>query len=86
METTKEAQHLKINLFRDGKKKVDLTFKAQTARWIVELLPAHLIDKITARGINLTQLQDNLLNQKELLPGELVHFNDLEIEVRIWLQ
>jgi len=81
-----QAQHLKINLFRDGKKKVDLTFKAQTARWIVELLPSHLIDKISARGIDLTKLQEGLIQQKELLPGELVNFSDAEVEVRIWLQ
>jgi hypothetical protein len=86
MKNLKEAEHLKINLFRDGKKKVDLTFKARTARWMLELLPSHLIDKITARGIDLTQLQEGLINQKELFPTELVNFSDSEVEVRIWLQ
>ncbi len=80
----KLAQNLKIQLFRNEEKKVDLTFKAKTLEWITELIPSYLAEKIQAKGIDLNNLQKKA--KEKLTPQSLLLYEDNEIRIHIWLE
>lgn len=79
-----QAENLKIQLYRGGDKKVDLTFKAKTASWITELIPGYLLDKIKVRGIDLVHIQE--LVKEKMIPQTLLEFEDDEVKILIWLE
>lgn len=82
----KLAQHLRIKVIRDGEVKVDLHLPAQSALWIIKLLPDDIIEKIKNSNISLENIQTQFKTKEDLIPQEILHFSSQEKKIKIWLE
>lgn len=84
------AKSLKIRLFKNGVQKVDLNFPAKTAKWIIELIPKHILIKIEEKGIDIVSVQKKINGEKKLYPQQLLDYQDEQspekLQIKVWLE
>ena len=80
------AKNLMVRVVRDGEQKVRVALPARSARWLLDLIPDEVVEKIRAEEIPLEALMLDLSNQKELYPRQIFSLSDSSRQVDIWLE
>lgn len=84
--TGTEAKSLRVRVIRGGATKVDLTFPARSARWLLEIMPSDVIERIRASGFAIDEMQRDLAEAKALQPRKLVELSEPDRQVQVWLE
>jgi len=79
------ARHLKIRVRKNGITKVELTSYASGVDHLDELLDDDLHERITAHGINLTEVISDV-RQRGYTPGPVFELEEADKEVHVWLE
>lgn len=81
-----EASYLRLTVIRKQIKTVDLRFPAASARWIVDLIPDDILEKIKASGVSIEDIQSKLAKSEKLVPQKLFSLEEPERLVTVWLE
>jgi predicted unusual protein kinase regulating ubiquinone biosynthesis (AarF/ABC1/UbiB family) len=79
------SRHLRVAVWRDGQARVALTFKAELARNLPDLIPEELGEKLQARGLDVQRIADQAALRR-FAPGELFRLEEASKLVRVWLE
>jgi predicted unusual protein kinase regulating ubiquinone biosynthesis (AarF/ABC1/UbiB family) len=79
------SRSLRLNVSEHGQTKVALTFKAEAAGWLPELIPEELGLRLAQRSIDVAALARDAV-AREFAPGELFNLQDADKSVRVWLE
>ncbi len=85
-DNTREAEHLRVRVVKDGEERVSLFLPARSARWMIDLIPSGVLRQIHAEGIPLERIQDELKARPRLLPQRIFEVADSERIVAVWLE
>lgn len=80
------AKNLMVRVVRDGQQKVRVALPARSARWLLDLIPDEVVEKIRAEDIPLEAMMLDLSTQKELYPRQIFSLSDPSRQVDIWLE
>jgi hypothetical protein len=81
-----EANYLRVAVTKNGDRVVDVSLPARSARWLLELIPSDITDKIRLEGIPIDDIQDELSKRKELFPQKIFKLTETHREVEVWLE
>jgi hypothetical protein len=79
------ARFLRVRLEENGRTRVELTFRAEVTRHLVELLPDDLPPKLAARGLDAEAIAARALAEG-LPPSQLFGLDEDGKCVRVWLE
>lgn len=82
----KEASSLRLTVVRGQTKTVDLSFPAVSARWLIDLIPNEVVEKITASGVLLENIQKKLASSQHLAPQKIFILEEPDRTIRVWLE
>lgn len=80
-----EAKNLHVTVFKNGEEKVNVTLPAASARWLIDLIPADVVEKIYEEEIPLQQIQEELKKMKKLYPQQIFTMREENRQVQVWL-
>lgn len=80
----REAKHLKIIFYRDGKKKVDLAMPARAVKNLEELVSEDLLETILEQGHDLSKIKEKAM-ASGLSPGPLFELEDQNRTIKVYL-
>lgn len=80
-----KAESLRIRVTEAGETRVDLTFGAESACFLMKLVPPHVRTKLASRSIDLEAIS-TAARESNFAPGELFLIDDGPKCVRGWLE
>lgn len=80
-----EARNLHVTVHKNGEERVNVTLPAGSARWLIDLIPTDVVEKIYEEEIPLQSIQDELVKMKKLYPQEIFTMNEENRQVQVWL-
>ncbi len=80
------AKNLMVRVERDGEERVRVALPARSARWLLEIIPADVVEKIRAELIPLDDIMLDLQQQPELFPRPIFALAEPHRRVDIWLE
>lgn len=80
------ASHLRVTIIRGLITTVDVTLPAGSARWLIDLIPDDVIDKIKAEGIPIDDIQLDLAKSRVLVPQKIFSLAEPDRAVQVWLE
>lgn len=80
------ANSLRVTVDREGDRKVDVALPARSARWLLEIIPKDVIEKIKAEGIPIEMMNQDLKERIHLGAQDLFLLNEPGRTVRVWLE
>ena len=81
-----EANSLRVTVHKQNEKTVDVSLPARSARWLIDLIPENVLDRIHQEGIPLEDIQKELAQCPRLEPQEIFEMNHPNGSVRVWLE
>ncbi len=81
-----EATQLRVTVRRGDEETVNVALPAQSARWLVDLIPRDVVDKIRAEQIPLDAIQSELAAAGTLVPHRIFELVEPERAVTVWLE
>ncbi len=84
--TQTRAEHLMVRVVRDGEQRVLVSLPARSAKWLMELIPADVQDKIRAEEIPLDAMMLDLNQQDDFTPRPIFSLADAHRSVEVWLE
>ncbi|GAB1344007.1 hypothetical protein [Gemmatimonas sp.] len=84
--TGEPAQHLRVRVVRDGEERVLVTLPARSARWLMELIPTDVQDKIRAEEIPLDDMMAELHEQTVHYPRQIFTLTEQHRQIEVWLE
>lgn len=81
-----EATQLRVTVRRGDDETVNVALPARSARWLVDLIPADVVDKIRAEQIPLEAIQDELAQAETLVPHRIFELVEPHRAVTVWLE
>lgn len=84
--TGEPAQHLRVRVVRDGEERVLVTLPARSARWLMELIPTDVQDKIRAEEIPLDDMMAELHEQAVHYPRQIFTLAEPHRQIDVWLE
>ncbi len=84
---TREAlsEKLRVCVYRDGRKRVELTFRAIAAERIDELMPDDVLEALARRSIDIQAIKRRL-QATGLAPGDVFTLDEENRQIRVWLE
>lgn len=80
------AEFLHERVIRDGEERVAVALPAQSARWLIDLIPSDVVDKIREEEIPLDAILGDLKSQKILFQRKIFSMEDSARQVEVWLE
>lgn len=80
-----KAANLRVRVQKSGKTTVALTFRAQTASRLDELMPEDVIGQLEQRNIDLRKISDEVV-RNGFTPGDLFELEEKGKSIRVWLE
>lgn len=80
------AQHLRVRVVRDGEERVLVALPARSARWLMEVIPADVQDKIRAEDIPLDEMMAELHQQEVHYPRPIFTLSESHRQIDVWLE
>lgn len=80
------AQHLRVRVFRDGEERVLVTLPARSARWLMELIPADVQERIRAEEIPLDDMMQELHEETVQYPRHIFSLSESHRQIDVWLE
>jgi hypothetical protein len=81
-----EATSLRVTVVRDGDERVNVSLPARSARWLVDLIPADVVERIRDEAIPLDDIQRELAATTKLVPRRIFELVEPERSVLVWLE
>lgn len=79
------ADHLHVRVLKLGVETVRVSLPAKSARWLIELIPEDVVEKIRAEQIPLDAILEELKEQEVLYPRAIFKLEEPERIVEVWL-
>lgn len=80
------AQHLRVRVVRDGEQRVLVTLPARSARWLMEVIPGDVQDKIRAEEIPLDEMMAELHGEAVHYPRQIFTLSEAHRQIDVWLE
>jgi hypothetical protein len=80
------ARNLMVRVVRDGEERVRVALPSRSARWLIELIPADVVEKIRAEEIPLDAITADLNRQEVLYPHPIFSLEEEHRQVQVWLE
>ena len=80
------AKNLRVTVTREAVRTVDVYLPADSARWLIELIPENVLTKIRAEGIPIERIQDDLAARAQLTPQPIFSLSEAHRSVDVWLE
>ncbi|HNV73593.1 MAG: hypothetical protein IPF87_12750 [Gemmatimonadetes bacterium] len=80
------AKNLMVRVTRDGEERVSVALPAQSARWLIELMPDDVVEKVRAEDIPVDAIMVDLQEQGELYPRPIFSLDEPNRKVEVWLE
>ena len=80
------AENLYVTVVKSGEEKVRVALPARSARWLIELIPSDVVQKIRDEKIPLDEMLDDLKNTEILLPRRIFSLTEPHRQVMVWLE
>ncbi len=80
------AKHLMVRVVRDGEERVRVALPARSAKWLIELIPADVVEKIRAEDIPLDAMMHDLNQQNDFYPRPIFALSEQHRSVDVWLE
>ncbi len=80
------AQHLRVRVVRDGEQRVLVTLPARSARWLMEVIPQDVQDKIRAEEIPLDAMMEELHEETVHYPRRIFTLTEAHRQIDVWLE
>ncbi|MFY7923775.1 MAG: hypothetical protein ACOVSI_15320 [Gemmatimonas sp.] len=80
------ARHLRVRVVRDGEERVLVTLPAGSARWLMEVIPKDVQDRIRAEAIPLDAMMEELHEQTVHYPRQIFTLTDAHRQIDVWLE
>lgn len=81
-----EAQYLRVTVKKNNAMAVDVALPAGSARWLIDLIPGDVMDKIRQEGIPIDDIQTDLAARTILNPQKIFILNEESRAVEVWLE
>jgi hypothetical protein len=81
-----EATLLRVTVQRGDDETVNVALPAQSARWLVDLIPQDVVEKIRAEQIPLDVIQTELARAERLVPHRIFSLVEPHRAVTVWLE
>ena len=80
------ASELRVTVTKGGETTVDVSLPAKSARWLIDVIPVEVINKIRSEGIPIDSIQDDLAKNPQLMPQDIFLLEESFRRVRVWLE
>lgn len=80
------AKNLMVRVIRDGEERVSVALPAKSARWLIELMPDDVVEKVRAEKIPVDAIMLDLQEQGELYPRPIFSLTEANRQVEVWLE
>lgn len=80
------AQHLRVRVMRDGEQRVLVTLPAKSARWLMEVIPEDVQNKIRAEEIPLDDMMAELHGETVHYPRQIFTLSEAHRQIDVWLE
>ena len=80
------AKHLMVRVVRDGEERVRVTLPARSAKWLIEIIPADVVEKIRAEDIPLDAMMRDLSAQDDFHARSIFTLSEAHRQVDVWLE
>ncbi len=84
--SNKPASNLHVRVIKQGQETVRVALPAQSARWLMELIPSEVVDKIRAEKIPLDEVLNDLKTQEVLHRRNIFSLHEEHRQVDVWLE
>ncbi|MDX9731440.1 MAG: hypothetical protein RBT63_06695 [Bdellovibrionales bacterium] len=81
-----EAGNLHVRVMKNGDETVRVALPAQSARWLIDLIPADVVRKIREESIPIDDIQKELQENPVLYPRKIFNLKEDHREVDVWLE
>ncbi len=81
-----EATQLRVTVRRGDDETVNVALPARSARWLVDLIPGDVVEKIRAEQIPVDAIQDDLARAEKLVPHRIFELVEPHRAVTVWLE
>lgn len=79
------AKHLRVSVIKNKVTVVDVALPANSARWLIDLIPQDVLTKIRSEGIPIEEIQDDLAKREVLNKTQIFSLVEPERTVQVWL-
>jgi hypothetical protein len=86
VDPSKPAENLMVRVVRDGEERMLVALPAKSARWLIELIPGDVVEKIRAEDIPLDDISRDLTESPVLHRGEIFTLDEERRQVKVWLE
>jgi hypothetical protein len=80
------ATFLRVTVEKNNDRVVDVALPAQSARWLIDLIPYDVVAKIREEGVPLDEIQNELSQRKELHQQKIFTLKEPHRVVDVWLE
>lgn len=80
------AQHLHVRVIKAGVETVRVALPAKSARWLIEIIPNDVVDKIRSEKIPLDDILEDLKSREKLLAQPIFQLKEESRQVDVWLE
>lgn len=84
--TEQIAKYLRVRVIKNQVTTVDVFLPAQSANWLIDLIPEHIVNKIREENIPLELIQENIKKQKVKYQQIIFKLIDQEKNILVWLE
>lgn len=81
-----QATELRVRVIRNLITVVDVSLPARSARWLMELIPGDVLDRIKAEGIPIADIQDDLAQREVLVKSPIFKSSQPHQTIDVWLE
>lgn len=75
-----------VKVMRDGEERVNVALPARSARWLIELMPDDVVEKVRAEQIPLDAMMEDLRDAESLYPRPIFSLEEPHRQVLVWLE
>jgi hypothetical protein len=82
----REATQLRVTVRRGSEETVNVALPARSARWLMDLIPRDVVERIRSEQIPIEAIQGELARVEVLAPQPIFTLNDAQRSVAVWLE
>ncbi len=81
-----QASQLRVSVVKENQTVVDVVLPAQSARWLIDLIPEDVMKIIRLEGIPIDEIQRDLQESKDLHKMQIFHLAEKHRKILVWLE
>jgi hypothetical protein len=85
-ESGDQASSLRVKVEKGMETVVDVSLPVRSAKWLIDLIPGEVIEKIRAEGIPIDDIQADLASRMEFVPQNIFRLQEPTRIVTVWLE